>query len=105
MKKLLTLLLLFVGIAGCSLLVFRPRQAFDQLREAQKPEEEAAVFRHIWKNADELNFSAYDPDGETIPVSNPDFPARLHAIDLQVNGKSYRHVLIEPENVFILMRE
>ena len=104
MRKILPFLLI-MGIAACNLLVFTPQQAFEQLREVRTPEEEAAVFRYIWRNVNELSFRAYDDGGEVLPVSRPDFPARLYAIDLQVNGETYHHVLIDPENIDILMRE
>jgi hypothetical protein len=105
MKKYLLTLWLLLSLSACSRLVFNPQQAFDQLAAAQTPEEEAAAFEHIWSYADELGFGAYDIEGKGIPVSSPDFPARIHAIDLHVNGETYRHILIEPENIFILMRE
>ena len=94
-----------MGIAACNLLVFTPQQAFEQLREVRTPEEEAAVFRYIWRNVDELSFRAYNDGGEVLPVSSPDFPAQLYAIVLKVNGETYYYLLIDPENIDMLMGE
>jgi hypothetical protein len=105
MKNILLTLLLLLSLSACSWLAFNPQQAFEQLAAAETPEEEEAAFEHIWGNTKELGFSAFNAEGESLPVSSPGFPARLHAIDLRVNGETYRHTLIEPENIFILMRE
>ena len=105
MKKLLAIILFIMSLTACASLIFTPEQAFDQLREAQTPEEEAAVFRQIWNKSNDLSFYTSDEDSEALSVSSPDFPARLHAIDLRINGEIYHHILIEPENIYILMRE
>lgn len=105
MRKLCLSALLLLSLTACQQLTFGPSNTFEQLAAAETPEEEAAAFEQIWSNANELGFSALDAEGESLPVSSPDFPARLHAIDLRVNGETYRHTLIEPENIFILMRE
>ena len=96
---------MLLSLTACNALTFNPHQAFDQLAEAKTSEAEADAFREIWNKADELGFSAYKEDGEALPVSSPDFPALLYAIDLRVNGETHHPVLIEPENIYILMRE
>ena len=105
MRSIFPLLILCLGLTACNLLVFSPQQAFEQLAEAQTPEDEAAAFSHIWNGATDLGFSVYDADGRPLPVSDIDFLARLHAIKLRVNGKTYEHIVIEAENIYILMRE
>ncbi len=106
MKKNLVLLALLLAALACAKSPFyNPNQAFNWLEEAQTPADEAAAFEKIWTAADSLGFSAFDANGDKVPVSAPDFTARLHSIELRVDGATYRHVLLDPENIFILMKE
>lgn len=105
MRRIIPIMIACLCLAACNRVMFSPNQAFEQLGEARTAAEEASAFTYIWEHAAELGFSAHAENGELLPVSSQDFPARLHTIELRVNGEAYTHTLIAAENVYILMME
>ncbi|MCP5099701.1 MAG: hypothetical protein GY943_29460, partial [Chloroflexi bacterium] len=78
--------------------------ALINLAQVATAEEEAVVFDQIWENADQLGFSLYDSVGNKVSVSSGDW-ALIHRIRLRVNGQIVDYNIIDPDNIFILMRE
>ena len=80
-------------------------EALNLLEQATSPAAEAEAFDLIWRSSEALGFGAYDEDDKQVPVSSPDFPERVAHIQLRVDGQVIEHDVIEPENLFVLMRE
>ncbi|MBN1261452.1 MAG: hypothetical protein JXB35_12310 [Anaerolineae bacterium] len=91
--------------AGCAFPTFSARAAFKRLEEVKTASEEAEVFEWIWANAESVGFGAYDAAGESVGVGNDAFPEAVHAIQLRINDRSGEYTLVDPANLFILMRE
>ncbi len=79
--------------------------ALSRLSQVTTAQEETAVFEAIWNDSSSLGFAAYDANDDKLPVSNERFPKDVAWIRLRVNGQSLDYHPIDPENIFILMRE
>ena len=93
-----------VLLTACSTL-FSPERAFRYLKEAETPEQEADALIYINNHAEDIGLAAFDKAGSTLEPYDSRFPKEVFAIDLHVNGQSTYHRMIEPENLYILLRE
>lgn len=83
-----------------------PHALAEKLSAAKTASAEAELFGLIHRHRrGGLSLAAFDAAGHDIPVSEPNWWKRTHRVLITLDGERMDHVLIEPENVFILMGE
>jgi hypothetical protein len=94
---------LLVGVLACEWTA--SQEGFQMLHAAQTGEEEAAAFERIVASGSQITFAPYDEEGNPLDMAQLDWWEDLHHIRLIVGPYSTDHEMIDPENIFILMRE
>ena len=97
----LTAALLLLPAAGCSRSLCRGTE----LSKVKTPAQEASAMQRFWEKCQPLSMSAYEKSGAALPFSDPAWLSKVHHIQLSGGAGAFEHVVIEPKNVLLLMRE
>ncbi|MFO0673001.1 MAG: hypothetical protein U0235_25875 [Polyangiaceae bacterium] len=83
-----------------------PRDLATQLAAAKTASAEAELFERIHRHRrGGLSLSALDREGHDLPMSEPEWWKKTHRLIITLDGERMDHVLLAPDNVFILMGE
>ncbi|MEM6260428.1 MAG: hypothetical protein AAF711_00800 [Planctomycetota bacterium] len=95
-------MMMLLVACGCS---DRIAEDLKNLSAASTSADERQAFDDLWHHSDTLAFTPRDAAGNQVSMTTDDWWDSVDYLELSVDGHSVRHALIEPDNLFYLMRE